>query len=90
MKIEKGCLAVILNALNTEHIGKCVTVGHYVGEIDGYGGEWWMTDLPVIGNTGNQVHISRGKNLMRIDDYDHSSDSVTDKLCVKIKVEDLC
>ena len=33
MKIEEGCLAIVINSYTPSNIGKCVTVLKYVGEV---------------------------------------------------------
>lgn len=67
-KIEEGCLAIIVSADVRENLEKTMTVGSYLGKIDGWRGDnWWEVDVPMISTNGDVVYKARSDNLLRID-----------------------
>ena len=68
MDIEKGCLAVIINSRIPENNGTCVTIGDYLGEVDGYWGQdRWEIDVPIKNTAGGDSFHQQESMLMRID-----------------------
>jgi len=76
MKIEKGCMAIVINGAAPNHpktnIGKIVTVGDFLGKLKGFvGNDRWSVDqlinytLDGLWFTGYHV---QEKNLQRIDE----------------------
>jgi hypothetical protein len=69
-KIEKGCLAIVVNSSRSENLGKVVTVGNFIGKIEGILGEdAWEVDTPMVTKFGKIIHHQRESYLMRIDSY---------------------
>jgi hypothetical protein len=67
-KIEEGCLAVVVNSY-ADNTGKCVTVGRFIGHVNGYvGNNRWQVDKEVNVTTGEIVFHLREEQLMRIGD----------------------
>lgn len=67
MKIEKGCLALIIRSAAGNE-GKCVTVGDYLGEVYGYIGDGrWEVDILLRNTSGNYCNHIPESFLMRID-----------------------
>lgn len=68
MKIEEGCLAVMINSFVPENIGRCVTVLKFVGEVDKYEGlDRWLVDGEVFDDCGEKINHQQEAFLMRID-----------------------
>ena len=74
MKIETGCMAVVINGAMPNdpktNIGKCVTVGKFLGKVSGFPGIRWEVDRPMNSITGGVNFHSREDWLMRIDGLD--------------------
>jgi hypothetical protein len=71
-KIEKGCLAIVVDSSRPENLGKVVTVGEFLGRVSPVeGDDQWAVDVRQLCNNGTTaVFFQREKNLMRIDNYD--------------------
>jgi hypothetical protein len=70
-KIEKGCLAIVVNSACSENLGKVVTVGEFLGDVSPVAGnDQWVVDVPQKCTSGLTVLFQREKNLLRIDSYD--------------------
>jgi hypothetical protein len=70
-KIEKGCLAIVVNSSRPENLGKVVTVGNFIGKIEGIlGDDAWEVDAPMVTKFGKIIHHQRESYLMRVDSYD--------------------
>lgn len=79
-QIEKGCLALVINSACPENIGKCVTVGNFLGRYEDFiDNDLWEVD--VLQNTsygwhgeypGEGVYAQSEKNLIRIDNHHES------------------
>jgi hypothetical protein len=70
-KIEKGCLAIVVNSYCPENLGKVVTVGNYIGtEIGFLMKDLWEVDKPMLASDGKYYFLQRENSLMRIDNYD--------------------
>ena len=79
LPIVKGCQAIIVNSV-TEHLGRFVIVGNYVGEIEG--GENknnWETDIKH--KKGYSV-LADESQLMRIDGYKEEAKEKADDVKV--------
>lgn len=76
-KIEPGCLALIIQSVHQENVGKVVTVESMCQD-----GDWKIVsesnDLKVgfVGRMQNWGEIP-ASSLMRIDDYDPSTEETT-------------
>jgi len=74
MKIEFGCLALVINSHAEENIGKIVTVGNFVGEIPGIqNNDLWQVDkgMRATGGVydGQLIYFQSESYLMRIDGF---------------------
>lgn len=70
-KIEKGCLAIVVNSYCPENLGKVVTVGNFIGAKDWLeGDDVWEVDVAQMTTSGEEVYSQRECNLLRIDSYD--------------------
>lgn len=68
MKIEEGCLAVVINSAVPKNIGKCVTVLKYIGKVPMFEfKDLWAVSEPMTTNWGTEECYQRECNLMRID-----------------------
>lgn len=74
-KIEEGCLAIVVNSICDENVGKIVTVGKFAGKIAGVvGDDQWEVDKPMAcldirtNSVCKHVNYQREQNLQRIDD----------------------
>ena len=69
MKIEPGCMAIIINSV-MGHNGKVVTVGEFIGYIENWdGNDNWEIDINLIGTYGRSNNTVRECQLMRIDGF---------------------
>lgn len=73
MRIEKGCMAIIVDGLCQSNIGKVVTVVNYLGDVpylrtNGY----WEVDQLMEFTDGVYRYINRESCMKRIDDQDLS------------------
>lgn len=76
-QIEKGCLALVINSGRPENIGKCVTVGNFLGELnDLIAVDLWEVDVLQLAKyryggmySDSGVYAQSEKNLMRIDNH---------------------
>ena len=85
MKIESGCLALIVNSTVQENIGKCVTALRFIGEVKGFiGVDRWETDGAIMGNHGSIVNHQREAYLMRIDGIKNESTEIETNIINKI------
>lgn len=67
-KIEEGCLAVVVNSC-ADNTGKCVTVGRFIGKVNGYiGNNRWQVDKEMNVTTGEIAFHLREEQLMRVGD----------------------
>ena len=83
MKIEEGCLAIVINSYTPSNIGKCVTVLKYVGEVCRFEyKDLWAVSEPMTTNLGNKEYYQREVNLMRIDGI---KDSETTKIAETVQ-----
>lgn len=70
-KIEKGCLAIVVNSYCPENLGKVVTVGNFIGAEDWLeGDDVWEVDVAQMTTSGEEVYSQRECNLLRIDNFD--------------------
>lgn len=75
-ELEPGCKAMIITGMNIENIGKIVTVGVFIGKINGYNGDdFWEVDREIVfhyehGNGKGVCFVSHEKDMRRLDDHD--------------------
>ena len=68
-EITEGCKAIVVAGVFEENIGKVVTVGNCVGDLDGFiGGPYWEVNQLMKCNGGTYEALTREVNLQRIDD----------------------
>lgn len=68
MKIEPGCLALVVASASHVNIGKCVRVGKFLGEVPTFtGNDRWEVDKAMQGNFGRTAYHQNEKHLIRID-----------------------
>jgi hypothetical protein len=68
--IEPGCLAILVNAVHEENLGRVVRVNDRAPEWD------FLAPSPVWSVTGSPNSLAMEHHLLRIDDYDASADEV--------------
>ena len=68
--IEKGCMAIIIDGAGEKrNVGKIVTVGSFIGEIEGFcGNNNWNVDQPILFTGGEYKNFIQQSYLERIDD----------------------
>ena len=86
-KIEKGCLAIVVNGAYPNHpqtnIGKIVRIGSFLGDLPRWqGSDYWETDSPQWSENGDDTCFNRECYLQRIDE-----DIVTNENIVSITVD---
>ena len=80
MKIESGCLAIVIKSWAGNE-GKSCTVIKYLGKVHGFGGDnRWETDLQVYDNHGELSNHFREEQLLRIDGFQQCDTKETDNL----------
>lgn len=76
--IEAGCLAIMINAVHSENIGRTVRVIERATEIEEklFNCKAWMVD-------GGTRPLAKDHHMMRIDDFDPSCDVVEEDKAVE-------
>ncbi len=74
MKIEEGCLAIVINSVVPKNICKCVKVLKFIGTLDMVGSkegvlykDLWEVSESMFFKDGHSDYSQREVNLMRID-----------------------
>jgi len=74
--IEAGCLAVTINCRVKSNNGKFVTVGNFIGTVEGYkSDDRWEVDRVMTDTKGELNYHMRASQLFRIDDPDLKEES---------------
>ena len=69
MKIEPGCMAIIMNSCAGNN-GTIITVGNYIGKVNGWKGKHrWCIDKVIKSTHGSTSKHIQEHMLMRIDGF---------------------
>jgi len=76
MKIQPGCLAIVIDGDNPGNIGKITKVGNFIGESI-LGTRFWEVETQMIAVCGTPNYFQIESNLSRINDNDNDNSEFT-------------
>lgn len=78
MKIESGCLAIVIDGDNPGNIGKITKVGDFIGQSI-LGTRFWEVDTQMIAVCGTPNYFQIESNLSRINDKEPDNSEFTEQ-----------